>query len=71
MNTLMIIEVIVSILLITVILLQNKQASLNLATMWGGMEEVTKRWAEKVLYNTTIVLATIFIINAIILFITY
>jgi preprotein translocase subunit SecG len=30
--------------------------------------EITKRWAEKVLHNTTIILWTIFILNSLVLF---
>ncbi len=55
-------EIIVSILLIFVILVQNKNVSLNLSSMSWGMWEVTKRWPEKVLHNTTIVLWTLFIL---------
>lgn len=68
MDFLMLIEVIVSILLVFVILIQNKSVSLNLASMWGGMEEVVKRGPEKVLHNATIVLGVIFILNSVLLF---
>lgn len=64
------IEIIIAILLIAVVLVQNKNVSLNLSTMGWGMWTTTKRWAEKVLHNTTIVLAAIFIINSVILFVT-
>jgi protein translocase SecG subunit len=60
--------IIISFLLILVILIQNKNVSLNLSSMWGGMGEVTKRWAEKVLHNATIVLWTLFIANALAFF---
>ena len=63
------IEVIIGVLLIITILLQNKQASLNLASMWGWMGEVTKRGADKVLYNTTVLLASFFIWISILLFV--
>ncbi len=68
-EVLTIIEVIVWILLIAVILLQNKQVALNLTSMGWGMGEVTKRWADKVLHNATIVLWVAFICISILLFI--
>jgi len=68
-NILNIIEVIVSILLISIVLIQNKNVSLNLSSMGGWMGEVTKRWAEKVLHNATIILWTLFIAISILLFI--
>lgn len=61
-------EVVISVLLIFVILIQNKNMSLNLTSMWGWMGTVTKRWTEKVLHNTTIILWIVFIVNSIILF---
>jgi preprotein translocase subunit SecG len=51
-----------------VILVQNKNVSLNLSTMSGWMWAVTKRWPEKVLHNANIFLWAIFIINSIALF---
>lgn len=62
------IEIVVSILLIAVVLMQNKNVSLNLSSMGGWMGEVTRRGTEKVLHNTTIVLATLFTIIAVALF---
>ncbi len=62
-------EVIVSVLLILVILIQNKNVALNLSSMSGWMWEVTKRGPEKVLHNITIVLWVLFIISSVILFI--
>lgn len=61
-------EVIISVILIFVILIQNKNVSLNLASMWGWMWAVTKRGAEKVLHNTTIIIWVLFVVNSIILF---
>lgn len=58
-------QVIVGILLIAVILIQNKNVSLNLASMWGGMWPVSKRWPEKILFQATIILWTLFIINSV------
>jgi preprotein translocase subunit SecG len=37
--------------------------------MSGGMGETTKRWAEKVLHNTTVLLGTLFILNSVWMFI--
>jgi len=62
-------EVIIWILLIAVILIQNKNVSLNLSSMGGWMGEITKRWAEKVLHNTTILLWALFIWISIIHFV--
>lgn len=63
------IQIIISILLTIVILLQNKNVSLNLSSMSDSSGSITKRWPEKILQNTTIILSTAFIINAILLFI--
>lgn len=59
-------EVIIAILLISVILLQNKAVSLNLSTMGWGMWPVTKRWPEKVMQNATIILWILFILNSLV-----
>lgn len=61
-------QVIFSILLIIIVLLQNKNVSLNLTSMWWGMWEITKRWPEKVLHIWTIVISTLFALNAVLLF---
>lgn len=61
-------EIIIAILLIFFILIQNKNVSLNLASMSGGMWENIKRWPEKVLHNTTIVLWVLFIVNSLALY---
>jgi len=61
-------EIIISILLIFVILIQNKNVSLNLASMSWWMWAVTKRWPEKIIHNTTIVLWTLFVLNSLLLF---
>ncbi len=62
-------EVILAILLIAIVLIQNKNVSLNLSTMSGGMWAVTKRGPEKVLHNATIVIGILFILNSLFLFI--
>ena len=64
------IEIIIAVLLTIVILLQNKNVSLSLSSMSGDAWEMTKRWPEKILQNTTIILAIAFIVNAIALFVT-
>ena len=63
------IEITLAILLIIVILLQNKNVSLSLSSMSWDAWVVSKRWPEKILHNTTIVLTALFIINSIIIFI--
>lgn len=63
-----IVEVVIGVLLMFVILIQNKNMSLNLSSMWGWMGTVTKRWTEKVLHNTTIILWVLFVVNSIALF---
>ncbi len=62
-------EIILSILVIAIVLIQNKNVSLNLSTMAGGMGTITKRGPEKVLHNLTIILGGLFIINSVTLFI--
>ncbi|MDC0506154.1 preprotein translocase subunit SecG [Candidatus Gracilibacteria bacterium] len=68
MEIIKILEIIIAILLIAVVLIQNKNVALNLSTMGGGMGEVSKRGPEKILHNATIVLGTAFIINSVALF---
>lgn len=68
LDTLNFIEVIVAILLVFIVLIQNKNVSLNLSSMSGGMGEVTKRWPEKILHNATIILWVVFIANSLALF---
>ncbi len=67
MEIIKILEIIIALLLIAVVLIQNKNVALNLSTMWGGMGEVSKRGPEKILHNATIVLGVAFIINSLIL----
>ena len=63
------IEIIISILLIIVVLLQNKNVSLNLSSMSWDNTSISKRWPEKVLQNATIILGIAFVVVAILLFI--
>lgn len=57
-------QVVVSILLILSILVQNRSSSLG--STFGGSDtfHVTKRGAEKVLYQATIVLAVLFVLTS-------
>ena len=63
-TTLNIIQIIVSVLLITVILLQQKGVGLGAA--FGGSSNIysTKRGVDKVLYRATILLAILFFATA-------
>ena len=67
-DTLQITMVIISVLLIFVVLIQNKNVALNLTSMSGGMSENVKRGPEKILDVTTKILGTLFILNAVALF---
>jgi len=61
-------EIIIAILLVFVVLIQNKNVSLNLSDMSSWMWEVTKRGPEKILQNATIILWVLFVVNSIALF---
>ena len=61
-------QIIISVLLIVVVLIQHKNVSLNLSSMGGWMGSVTKRGGEKVLHNATIVLGTLFTLNSLLFF---
>ncbi|MDD3145513.1 MAG: preprotein translocase subunit SecG [Candidatus Gracilibacteria bacterium] len=61
-------EVIISVLLVFIVLIQNKNVSLNLSDMSSGMGEITKRGPEKILHNATIILGVLFILNSLVLF---
>jgi len=63
------IEIAVAVCLILIVLIQNKWTALNLNTMSWWMNEITRRWPEKVLHNITVVLWIIFIFNSASLFI--
>ncbi len=67
-EVILIIQVVVSILLIILVLAQNKDGGLS-ASMGGGGQsfQSVKRGAEKVIYIATIVLATIFMVNAVLI----
>ena len=61
-------EVIISILLMAIILIQNKSVTLNLSSMGWWMTATTKRGAEKILHNLTIILWVLFIVNSLVFF---
>jgi len=69
LNILQYTEVTIAILLCLIVLVQSKNVSLNLSTMAGWMDTVTKRWPEKILQNATIILGALFIINSILLYV--
>jgi protein translocase SecG subunit len=62
-------EIALAIAIIFVVLIQNKNVTLNLSSMSGGMGTVTKRGPEKVLHNATIILGSAFVLNSLFLFI--
>lgn len=63
-NILYIVQIIVSVLLIVVILLQQRGSGLGSA--FGGESAVyrTKRGAEKIIFRLTIILAVLFLVTA-------
>ncbi len=69
LNFLQYTEVTIAILLCLIVLVQSKNVSLNLSTMAGWMDTITKRWPEKILQNATIILGALFIINSILLYV--
>lgn len=62
-------EIVISVLIVIVVLIQNKWTTLNLSNMSGWMNEITRRWPEKILHNMTIILWTLFILNSLCLYI--
>jgi protein translocase SecG subunit len=64
------VQVIVSILLIIVILMQNKDAGLGTAFGGGESFQAVKRGPEKFIHISTIVLAAIFMLNALLIVLT-
>lgn len=61
-------EILICVLLVFVILIQNKSVSLDLTSMSWWMNQVKKRWPEKVFHIATIVLWVLFVWNSIALF---
>lgn len=62
-------EIILALLVIAVVLIQNKNVTLNLSSMSGSMGAITKRGPEKVLHNATIIIGGLFVINSLLLFV--
>ncbi|MCL4405708.1 MAG: preprotein translocase subunit SecG [Firmicutes bacterium] len=58
-------EFVVSILLILAILVQNRSSGLSATFGGSGTIHVKKRGAEKVLFNTTIILAVLFVASSV------
>jgi preprotein translocase subunit SecG len=66
-TALIITETVVAILLTVLILAQNKDGGLSAMMGGGGSFQSTKRGAEKVIYNLTIALATLFLVLALVI----
>ncbi|MBU0578107.1 preprotein translocase subunit SecG [Patescibacteria group bacterium] len=66
-NIILIIQVVISILLIILVLVQNKDGGLSAVFGGGESFQSTKRGPEKFIYNATIVLGAAFMINAILI----
>jgi len=62
-NTFLIIQIIISILLVLVILIQSKGTGFGRA--WGGKTSFTRRGLERVVFKATFVLAILFILVSI------
>lgn len=60
----MITQVTISILLTLIVLVQNKDEGLSAASGGGQSFQSTRRGAEKIIFRITVVLATLFLINA-------
>lgn len=61
---LIITQVVISILLVLIILIQNKDGGLSAVMGGGGSFHATKRGAEKVIAHLTVLLAFLFVMNA-------
>ena len=57
-------QAVISILLILSILVQNRSSGLSSTFGGSGVIRVTKRGAEKVLYQATIILAVLFVLSS-------
>jgi len=66
-NIILTIQVIVSVLLIILILMQNKEGGLGAVFGAGEGFQAVRRGPEKFIYNLTIVLAIIFLLNALLI----
>ena len=63
-NILMITQAIISVLLTVIVLVQSKDEGLTATFQANQSFQSTRRGAEKVIFNVTIVLAVLFIVNA-------
>jgi protein translocase SecG subunit len=63
----LIIEVVVSILLIILILMQNREGGLGAALGGGEGFKAMRRGPEKFIYILTIILAAVFMLNALLI----
>ena len=59
-------QFVVSVLLIVAILVQNRSSGLSSTFGGGGTIHVKKRGAEKVLFQATIILATLFVLSSLV-----
>jgi len=66
MNIIIIVQILISISLIAVILLQAKGTGLGRAFGGGGEFYRSKRGIEKILFRVTIILAVLFLISSLI-----
>lgn len=64
-NILYIAQIVISVILITLVLIQQKGSGLGVAFGGdGGSVQRTKRGAEKSIFNLTIIFATLFLLTA-------
>lgn len=62
-------QIVISLLLAFIILIQPKKSGLSLTTFWSeSVWKFERRWPEKILHNATIILWVLFIINALLFF---
>jgi len=61
----MITQAIISVLLTVIVLIQSKDEGLSATFQANQSFQSTRRGAEKVIFSATVVLATLFIVNAV------
>jgi len=66
-TALMITELVLAIVLMTLILIQNKDGGLSAMMGGGGSFEATRRGPEKVIFTLTIIVAVLFVVNALLI----
>ena len=64
-NILMITQAIISVLLTVIVLIQSKDEGLSATFQANQSFQSTRRGAEKVIFSATVVLAVLFIVNAV------